>query len=78
MSAVQVSNATVDARASAAMQRYLRHCADAIEQQQQHIDAINSGSLSPAAKRRALSKAHSRLADIQHAADLISRSTGAT
>jgi hypothetical protein len=62
-----------------ATQRYLRHCAEAIEQAQQHIDAINNaGSLSPAAKRRALSKAHSRLADIQHAAALVCRSTGET
>ena len=76
VSATPVSDAAVAACASAATLRYLRNCVEQIEQTQQLIRDIGAAGLLPDEKRRELSKAHSRLADLQHSAARVRRVLG--
>ena len=77
MTSPKVSAAPAQSCAASETQRYLRSCDDGIEQTLQHIDAIETSSLSPDAKRRALSKARSRLTDLQQSAARVRHMIGA-
>lgn len=77
MSAHQVSQAAVQACASAATRRYLSNCDEQIEQTQQLIRDIQVSGLPPGQKHRELSKARSRLGDLQYSAARVRRVLGA-
>jgi hypothetical protein len=77
MSATPVSAAAVRACPSAATQRYLRSCDEQIEQTQQLIRDIQASGLPPGQKHRELSKARSRLADLQYSVARTRRVLGA-
>jgi hypothetical protein len=76
MSATPVSAAAVRACPSSATQRYLRSCDEQIEQVLALISDLKASILPSAQKRRELSKAQSRLADLQHSAARVRRVLG--